>query len=270
MTEADADIEPAATTCDAFLGGALQILQPSRAYRAGLDAVLLAAAMPAPASHTHASPIRVLDAGAGVGVVGLCVARRVAQARVTLVERERELASLASLNVERNNLDGRIRVICQDLRAPAPELAAAGLSPDSFDIVMANPPYDEQGAGRPPPDPLKAGANLMAAGDLDRWARFLVRMAAPRGLLLMIHRADALGRILAALDGRFGAVEVLPIHPREKTPAHRILLRARKASGAPMTIHQGLVLHGDGNGFVAEIDRVLRNGAPLTWPDISA
>ncbi|MDP1639326.1 MAG: methyltransferase, partial [Hyphomicrobium sp.] len=50
-------------TEDAFLGGALNILQLRSGYRAGLDAVMLAAAVPAGAH----LPLRVLDVGAGVG-----------------------------------------------------------------------------------------------------------------------------------------------------------------------------------------------------------
>ena len=69
---------------DAFLGGALRILQPQEGYRAGLDAVLLAAAAPVRASRKD----RVLDVGAGVGVVGLAVAQRMHRAHVTLVERD--------------------------------------------------------------------------------------------------------------------------------------------------------------------------------------
>ena len=63
------------------------MLQPQNGYRAGLDAVLLAAAAPATPG------IRVLDVGAGVGVVGLAVARRIADAHVTLVERDPLLAA---------------------------------------------------------------------------------------------------------------------------------------------------------------------------------
>ena len=64
----------AGSTDDAFLGGGLRILQPKDGYRAGIDAVLLAAAAPVRAGRKE----RVLDVGAGVGVVGLAVARRAA------------------------------------------------------------------------------------------------------------------------------------------------------------------------------------------------
>ena len=98
-------------TSDAFLGGALDILQPASGYRAGLDAVLLAAACGA----RTGDGARVLDAGAGVGVAGLCLARRVADADVTLVEREPVLAGLARENIVRNALAERVHVVELDI-----------------------------------------------------------------------------------------------------------------------------------------------------------
>src|SRR5215470_17296912 len=92
-------------TADAFLGGALEVLQPVKGYRAGLDGVLLAAAVPARPGE------RVLDVGAGVGVVGLAVARRLPQVRVTLIEREARLAAMARENIARNGLAERVRLI---------------------------------------------------------------------------------------------------------------------------------------------------------------
>ena len=77
-------------TDDAFLGGKLKILQPRQGYRAGLDAVMLAAAVA-----DRGAPFRVLDAGAGVGTAGLCVAWRCRAAHVVLLEREPDLVALA-------------------------------------------------------------------------------------------------------------------------------------------------------------------------------
>src|SRR5262249_3695089 len=91
------------TTDDAFLGGALRILQPKSGYRAGIDALLLAASAGAQG--------QVLDVGAGVGLVGLALARRLVEARVLLVERDPGLAELARSNIERNGLGERVRVL---------------------------------------------------------------------------------------------------------------------------------------------------------------
>ena len=49
----------------------------------------------------------------------------------------------------------------------------------------------------------------MPEEEFDAWARFMCRMAAPGGRAAMIHKAEALPRILAAFEGRFGAIGLL-------------------------------------------------------------
>jgi tRNA1(Val) A37 N6-methylase TrmN6 len=206
---------------------------------------------------------QVLDVGAGVGVVGLCVAHRLPGVRVTLVERDPRLAALARRNVERNDLGARVRVVEADLLLPLganPELAAGA---ESFDHVVANPPFHAEGRGTAASDPVKAGANAMPAGALDRWARFLAAMARPGGLVTLIHRAEALAEALAALEGRFGGTVVLPVHPREGQPAARVLVRAVKGSRAPLGLLPGLILHNADHSFRPRLAAVLHDGAAL-------
>ncbi len=247
-------------TDDTFLGGALAILQPRTGFRAGIDAVLLAAAVPDLAGRAST----ILDAGAGVGVAGLCVARRSIAARVTLLEKAPELASLARRNVSRNGLEDRVTVIEADLLAPAAHLGSAGVREDAFDVVLTNPPWLEDGRTRPSADPIKARANAMPQGDLEGWLRFLARVTSPGGTLVLLHRADALDRVLAAVHGRFGGVDILPIHPRRGQPANRVILRATKASRAPLALLAGFIVHEE-TGFTAPMEAILRTGAPLAW-----
>jgi tRNA1(Val) A37 N6-methylase TrmN6 len=242
---------------DAFLGGRLRILQPGSGYRAGLDAVLLAATVVARPG------AQVLDVGAGVGVVGLCIARRLPDVQVTLVERDARLAALARRNVERNDLGARAHVVQADILRPLganPGLAAGA---ESFDHVLANPPFHAEGRGTAADDPVKAAANAMPAGTLDRWARFLAAMARPGGLVTLIHRADALAEVLAALEGRFGGTVVVPVHPQESQPAARVLVRAVKGSRAPLQLRPGLILHKADGSFRPGIAALLREGAAL-------
>jgi tRNA1(Val) A37 N6-methylase TrmN6 len=247
-------------TDDAFLGGALHILQPKRSYRAGLDAVLLAAACPAGDGE------RVIDAGAGVGTVGLCVARRVEGARVTLVEIEPELADLARRNAERNGLSERVAIVEGDVRdggRPFHETAENGLRAGAFAHAVANPPYMAEGGGTEPPDRLKATAHRMPGDDLDQWVRFLATALTGDGTATMVHRAEALSALLSAFASRFGAIKVLPIFPREGTAANRIIVHGVKGSRAPLQILPGLVLHGDAHEFRPQAEAILRDGAAL-------
>lgn len=247
-------------TDDAFLGGALRILQPTDGYRAGIDAVLLGAAAPVKAGRGE----RVLDAGAGVGVVGLTLAQRMPRAEVTLVEREPRLVELARSNVLRNGLQERIRVLQADVTRRLGDLPVLGSEPETFDHALANPPYNAERAGTVSAQPLKAAANVMPDGTLVRWARFMGAMVRPGGSVTMIHRADALAEVLAAFGGQFGSLVVFPLFPREGKSATRVLVQGIKGSSAPTELRAGLVLHGCGHGFRPEIETILRGGAGLS------
>lgn len=255
-----------ALTSDAFLGGALDILQPASGYRAGLDAVLLAAACGA----RTCEGARVLDAGAGVGVAGLCVARRISDAHVTLVEREPMLAGIARENVVRNALAERVHVVELDITGGGAGIHRAGtLDPavraGAFSHVIANPPYFAEGRGTRSPADLKAAAHQMADGALDQWCRFLATAAGSDAIVTVVHRAEALGALLDGLGRRFGALRVLPLHSRAGAEAHRVIVQGRKGSRAPLRLLQGLVLHGAGHAFVPVVEAVLRDGAALDW-----
>ena len=247
------------TTDDAFLGGKLNLLQPRVGYRAGVDAVLLAAAIPIGDGQAES----VLDAGGGVGTVGLSVVRRCPSATAVLLERAPKLVELAEENVRRNNLSERVRVFSGDLTASWSEMAGLGLAIESFDHVAANPPFYLDGRGTPSPDAWKSAAHSMPEGDLDLWGRLMARMAVSGGTATMIHKADALQAVLSALAGRFGALKILPIYPREGQAAIRVIVQGIKGSRAPLTLLPGFTLHGEGNAFTPAAQAILRDGAGL-------
>ncbi|HRD78902.1 MAG TPA: methyltransferase [Hyphomicrobiaceae bacterium] len=260
------DTIPPDASDDRFLGGRIVLRQPRRGYRAGLDAVLLAAggAMVDAAGDTGSR--RILDLGAGVGGAGLCLASRVAEAHVTLVEREAQLAALARHNVSTNGFDDQVDVIEGDAESRWSALAAAGLQRESYDNVICNPPFYADASGTAPAAHLKAMAHQMATSGLQLWIRTLATAAAAGGTLTLIHRTEALADVLGAIGDRFGAIGVLPIAPRCGKDAIRILVRGVKGSRAPLRLASPLVLHDAEGRFCPEVDDILRNGAALVWP----
>jgi tRNA1(Val) A37 N6-methylase TrmN6 len=246
-----------ATTEDAFIGGRLMLHQPREGHRAGLDAVMLAASVAARAGE------RVLEAGSGSGVVSLLVARRLEGVQADGVEIEPALVTLASRNAAANALDQRVAFHAGDVTQGARALEAAGLPVNGFDHVIANPPFLADGEGRAPDGHLRRRAGTMPKGGLDLWLRFLAAACRPGGSLRIVHRADALPRLLAAAAGRFGALGVLPLHPRPGEPATRLILTGVKGSSASFRLLPGLVLHGEGNVFTGEAAAILRDGAGL-------
>jgi len=252
--------EGGATSENAVLGGRLVLRQPLSGHRVGHDAILLAAATSAHAGD-HA-----VDLGAGVGAAGLALARRVEGVSLTLVEIDPALAALARGNAERNGFSLSVRSLCLDVAAPAAAFAAAGLPAGSASHVLMNPPFNAP--ANPSPDASRRRAHSAAEGTLRAWVRTASRLLRPSGALTLIWRADGVAEVLAALASGYGAVSLLPIYGKPRTPAIRILLRAVKASRAPLAILPGLLLSDSDGKPTAEADSVLRGGAPLRLVDV--
>jgi tRNA1(Val) A37 N6-methylase TrmN6 len=220
---------------DAFLGGRLRLRQPKSGHRAGHDAMLLAASAAARPGD------RVVEFGAGVGAAGLALARRIAEIRLVLVEIDAALAGLARDNAAANAIPADVVVL--DVTSEASAFAAAGLTPDSADVVLMNPPFNDSARHRASPDKSRASAHVATAATLESWIHASRRILKSGGILTLIWRADGLAEVLAALDRGFGSLGILPVHGDPTMPANRVLVRATKGGKAPTEIHPGLMLN---------------------------
>lgn len=246
-------------TRNGFLGGRIQLWQPRNGYRAGVDPVLLAAAVPAKAGQS------VLELGCGAGAAILALHGRVPGLLLQGVELQPAYADLGQRNGAENDAD--LTVTCCDLTALPQDLRQM-----QFDHVIANPPYYRVGAHSSASDTGRRTA-LGEETPLALWVEVAARRLAPKGYLHMIQRTDRLPEILIACEGRLGSVQVLPLAARLGRSADLVILRARKAGKADFRLHAPLVLHEgarhekDGDSYRAEIRAVLRDGAALPWPD---
>jgi tRNA1(Val) A37 N6-methylase TrmN6 len=239
-----------AFTEDAILGGQLRLRQPRAGHRAGHDAVLLAAA-------TAARPgDRVVDFGAGVGTAALVLATRVSGLDLVLAEIDPGLARLARDNADGNGI--RADVVVLDVTATAETFAAAGLGPDSVDVVLMNPPFNDAVRHRTSPDEARASAHMAGPATLEAWCHAGRRILKSGGALSLIWRADGLAEVLAALARGFGSLELLPVHGEATKPAIRVLVRAVKGGKAPLRLHPALLLNNESALPNKQLDDVMR------------
>ncbi len=247
-------------TEDTFLGGQLRLKQLKSGHRAGHDAVLLAAATAARAGD------RVADMGAGAGVAGLAVARRVAGIDLVLVEIDAALAGLARANADANAIHADVIVL--DVEADAAAFAAAGLAPDTVDTVLMNPPFNDPARHRASPDTARGIAHVATATTLSKWIHAARRILKSKGILTLIWRADGIAEVFSALDYGFGSLQVLPIHGEARGPANRILVRATKGGRAPTQIHPAVLLNDESGVPNKQVQEILagKGSLPLANP----
>lgn len=244
-------------TRDAFLGGRLTLAQPSHGFRAGLDSVLLGAAV-------GDDRANLLDLGSGVGTAAFVAMTHHLAMHATLAEQNAETVVLARANAADNGLADRAQVLTVDITAKGAERAAAGLVHNGYDSVIANPPFFSEGTLAS--DAGRAGARHMDAATLDLWIKTAAGCAAPGGEVIFVYPSTSLAPLLNGFTQRFGAVTVLPLSPREGEPARRVLVRAIKGSRAPLTLLASRALHGaEGRAFRPEFDAIFRGSARLVW-----
>jgi len=242
-------------TDNGFLDGRLKILQPLNGYRAATDPVFLAAALGAKAGET------VLELGCGAGVALACLLHRM-PVKATGLELQKDYAALAIQNMARNQLTAEI--VNGDLTSMPSELRTR-----SFDHVMMNPPFFENIRHSAPANDGKAVAFLEGEVGLSTWIETGLRRLKPLGWLTIIHRAERLSEILAAL-GTVGDIRILPLAARKGRAAGRVIVQARKGAAgplrllAPLVIHSGVSHSKDGDDFSATARGILRNGNALT------
>ena len=78
---------------------------------------------------------RILDLCTGSGCIGIAVANRVKDARVTLADISEAALSVAKKNVDRHQLSGRVSCVRVDALAAPPEFLG------KYDMIISNPPY---------------------------------------------------------------------------------------------------------------------------------
>ena len=78
---------------------------------------------------------RILDLCTGSGCIGLAIASRVKDARVTLADISKDALAVAKRNVTRTHMSGRVSCIQVNALAPAPAFLG------KFDMIVSNPPY---------------------------------------------------------------------------------------------------------------------------------
>ena len=233
---------------ETFLDGKVRIAQPETGFRSGLDAVMLAAAVPATSGQS------ALELGAGAGTASLCLAARVGGVRILGIEKDEALAALARSNAVANT--AACSFAAADIFALPPDLKR------DFDQVMANPPF--HGEGQASPDASRAAA-LMDEGDLEGWLRLGLQRTISGGYFTVILRADRLNQALAALPER--GLCAFPLWPKQGVAAKRVILQARKGSRAPFCLLAGLILHQTDGSWTSEADAVLRRGGALALGD---
>ena len=197
--------------------GRYTLIQSQAFFKLGRDSLLLSQFA------TLRRSWRVCDLGCGVGSLLLLLTEREQELIRWGIELDPMAAQMARRNLLENGLEGEI--ITGDLRAR--DL----LPPDSFQLVISNPPYFRQGTG------YSGGpARMEEQLTVEALCRTAGRLLRTGGRFALVFRPERLSELFAALEGARLApkrIQLLSYH-RERPP-YAVLVEAVKEGGVGLS-----------------------------------
>jgi len=225
--------------------GVVQITQPAKGHRFTLDSLLLA-------DFCRIRPRnRILELGAGTGVVSLLLAKKFPEARFVAVEAEPGAYKLLCRNIEENGLGGRIVPVGQDLK-----YLNRSIAPHAFDIIVANPPYTRTGAGRTSPSLERQTARQDQTAPLSAW---LDRqgLLKNKGRFFLVFPAQRMVELASLLRERnLEPKRIRCVHPYSDKPASLVLVEAIKTGRTGLEVLPPLIVHGHDGGYSKEVSGI--------------
>lgn len=242
-------IDPHSLTNDTFFNGRISVKQPSAGYRFSIDAVILGNLAVVAAGQ------RVLDIGTGCGVIPLIVCFRHPEVGLVFgAEIQPELAQIAALNISENQMTGKIRILCKDVKVLCPSDTGGAV-----DVVVCNPPHFAVNAGRLNPDSQRAVARHEIAMTLADMTGAAARMLGPSGRFTVIYPSERIVDLLAAMRAVcLEPKQVRMIHPRPGDPAKRVLVHGIKGKAPGTSIAHPLYIRTGPERYSDEILAMLR------------
>lgn len=216
-----------------ILNGSITLIQPRHGYRFSVEAILLGRFARARARD------RVLELGAGCGVVSIMIASLYRPREVVAVEIQPSLTEMIERNIAINRLRS-VRTICADVRSKK----IGGVAPASFDLVLANPPYRAAATGRESPDHGRRLARSESVGTLQDFVVAARRYSLRGGRVAFVFTARRSAELISAMRAnQLEPKRIRFVHPQIGSPASVMLVEGRAGGGIEAAIEPPLILY---------------------------
>lgn len=236
-------------THDEILYGRLKLWQPDEGPRVNMDTVLLAAWVRTGARKDS----RFIELGTATGAISLMLALRFPRKfQILGLEIQPELEALARRNLAENdadtNLAERVSFRCMDLREYR-EFAAG-----SFEGVVVNPPYEEEGRGRRSSVEAVSIARQSTCCTLRDVVEASSWLLKGRGRFFAVLRADRMDEFLTLMrEEKLIPKRLRLVHPRAGKRANLFLIEGMKGGGSGLVVEPPLFVYREDGSYTPEL-----------------
>ena len=165
----------------------IKIIQNKNYFCFGIDSILLT-----DFAKEIKDNARCIDLGTGNGILAILLSAKTNLSEIYGIEVQEKLAELARRNVVLNNMEQKVEIRAENIKN------LLNIFPKkSFDYVITNPPYKENGTGIKNENIEKLIARHEIEASLSDFLNISYNLLKDNGTLYMVHRTERLVDILA-------------------------------------------------------------------------
>lgn len=261
-------IKPGERTDDLQRNG-LRIIQNPELFCFGMDAVLLSGFARVKKGEQS------IDLGTGTGIIPILLSAKTEGMHFTGLEIQPEVAEMAQRSVRMNDLEGKVEILCGDIRhavdrsgsghcsealslaektADGPDSTFPCFRPGSFDVVTSNPPYMKAGTGLVNPGDNKAVSRHEVCCTLKDVCQAAAGLLHSNGRFYMVHRPLRLPEIITELkEVHLEPKRLKFVHPYADKEANMVLIEAVKDAGGECRIEKPVIVYEAPGKYTEEI-----------------
>jgi len=221
----------------------LKIIQDTDGFCFGIDSVILTEF----AKKDMKKNKKIVDLGAGTGILGILLAKKVEAFEIIGVEVQKDVAEMAQKSVELNNLQNIIKIINEDIHSLT-------LEKNTFDYVITNPPYKRKGTGLVNNSDKKIISRHETTVRLEEWIRVAKNLLKDKGAIYIVYRPDRLSEIVNVLKRyKLEPKKIRFVYPSIDKEANLVLIKAVKSGNEFLRVEKPLIIYKEDNSYTDEI-----------------
>ena len=227
----------------------IKIVQNSDWFSFSLDSVLLA-------NFVHVNnKMMIMDFCCGNAPIPLILSTKT-NSKITGVEIQKEVFSLAIKSVRLNNKEKQIEIINEDVKN-----LYNIYETDSFDLITCNPPYFKyKNSSNINNNNTKALARHELSLTLEDVFKTAKKILKNNGKLAMVHRTERLIDIICLMRKyNLEPKRIRFIQPFSNSNSNLVLIEASKNGNAGLKIESNLIVHDENNNYTEEVLEIFNN-----------
>jgi len=235
-------------TLDGLFQGEIKLFQPSDGYRFSIDAPILASFVKVKKGE------KLIELGTGNGVILIILGKKYSYLEELWgIEIQRDLFELAQENVKMNGLSERIRIIEGDVKE-----IERHFSPQSFQVVVSNPPYYPASSGRINPENKKALARHEIMGTIEDFLNATSYLLKEKGRCYFIYpQKRAITLLVEMRKRRLEPKKIRFVHPKPKEEAKMVLVEGIKGGKEGLVVEPPLYIFDQKGSYTEEMTPII-------------